>query len=115
MRISVGAMPCVNLGYLINKDSLSSRRRNTHVDLHGDYPDNALRGVPDSEEDDEYELHGYIEHATLDNDVDCSPARTCRELRAMGVLRLARGEVPDAHSDEGRHKHVRDQRKSEAG
>lgn len=71
--------------------------------------------MSDGEEDDEYELHGHIEHAALDDDIDCSSACTCRELRAMLVVCLARGEVPDAHSDEGRHEHVRDQRKSEAG
>jgi hypothetical protein len=115
MRISVGAMPCVNLGYLVYKDPLPSRRRNTHVDLHGDHCDDALRGVPDGEEDDENELHGQIEHAALDDDVHCSSACPCREMHAMHGLPVARGEVPDAHGDEGRHDHVRAQWKNEGG
>ena len=80
---------------------------NTHVDLHGDHSDDVQRGVLDGEEDDEYKLYDHIEHAALDDNVDCSPA-CCREPCATHVAHLARGKVPDAHSDEGRHDHVRD-------
>lgn len=80
--------------------------RTTHVDLHSNHSDNALRRVPDGEEGDENELHGKIEHATLDHDIDGSLASSCRELRATHVARLARREIPDAHSNEGSHNRV---------
>jgi hypothetical protein len=116
MRISVGAMPCVNwertgLQRILGLPWV----RNTHVDLHSNHSDDALRGVPDGEEDDENELHGKIEHAALDNDIDGSLACPCRELRAMHVTRLARREIPDTRSDEACHYHVRAQWKREGG
>ena len=89
--------------------------RNTHVDLHSNHSDDALRRVPDGKEDDENELHGKIEHAALDDDIDGSLSCSCRELRTTHVARLARREIPDARSDEGCHYYVRAQWKREAG
>ena len=70
--------------------------------------------MPHGEEDDENELHDQIEHAALDDDVDCSPTCRHRELRATHVADLARGEVPDPCGDEGRHDYVRAQWENEA-
>lgn len=89
--------------------------KNTHVDLYGNHSNDALCGVRDGEEDDENELHGKVEHAALDDDIDGSPACPCRESRATHVAHPARREIPDAHSDEGCHYHVRAQWKREGG
>jgi hypothetical protein len=89
--------------------------RDTHVDLHSNHSDDALRGVLDGKEDDENDLHGKIEHAALDDNIDGSLACPCWELRARHVARLARREIPDASSDEGCHYHVRAQWKREGG
>ena len=86
--------------------------RNTYVDLHSNHSDDALRGVPDGIEDDENELHGKIEHATFDDDIDDSLACPYRELHATHVMRLAMREIPDAQSNEGCYYHVRAQWKS---
>ena len=94
-RISVGAMPC-EISFLQHDSRYDRRKRITHVDLHGDHSGNALRRVSGREEDYPSELHGQIEHAALDDDVDHSPACPYREPRAMHVARLAGGEVPDA-------------------
>ena len=83
--------------------------KNTHVDLYRNTYNYAHRWEPAGEADDENELHGKIEHAALDDDVDGSAAYPCRELprRAAHVARLARREIPDAPSNEGCYYHVR--------
>ena len=83
--------------------------RNTHEDLHSNHFSDAQRGVSDGKKDDENELCGKIEHAALDDDIDGSPTYPCRELHTTHLARLARREIPDASSNEGRHYHVRDQ------
>ena len=85
--------------------------RNTHVDLHRNPRNYGQRGEHAGIADDENELHGKIEHAALDDDVDDSAAYPSREfpIHATRVARFARREEPDAPSDEGRHYHVRAQ------
>ena len=85
--------------------------RNTHIDLYCNHFSDALRGVLDGDEGNENELCGKIEHATLYDDIDGGASHPCRDFPAHAtyVARLARREVPDAPSDEGRHYHVRAQ------
>ena len=83
--------------------------RDTYVGLHSNHSNDALRGVPDGEEDYENELHGKIEHATLDDNFEGSLACPSRELRVV------RREIPDAPSHECCHYHVRAQWKRESG
>lgn len=81
---------------------------NTHVDLHGHRRHGAQRRVPDGVEDEGDDLRGEIERAAVDDDNDCSPTCSSREIRAENVGSLARGEVPHAHDYEHSHYRVRD-------
>ena len=93
-------MPCV-IG--IESTTISFPVTNTHVDLHG-YLTNDAHGMASSREKNAVDkLHGEIEHATLDGYGNCSPTRSCREVRAEHVASSAWGEVPDTRNNEGSH------------
>lgn len=80
MKISVGAIPCVNR--VSSQQRFSLQVTNTHVDLRNDCHSDALGGVLEGEEDEKDKLRDQIEHAALNDDDDCSPTGSCRQDRA---------------------------------
>ena len=105
MKISVGAMPCVVT--VSSQQQFSLNVTNTHAGLRENCRNGVHGGVPDGEEDDEHNLHDQIEHATFNDDGNCSRGSFSWEARGMRVASPVRGDVPDASSDEGGHSDVR--------
>ena len=63
----------------------------TYVDLHRIHGNDSLSRMPDGKEDDEDELGGQIDHATLDDDIDHGPACVHGETCTPRIARPARG------------------------
>ena len=110
MKISVGAMPCM-IG-VSSQQRFSLQVTNTHVDLWGNPHEDVLGVVPNGVEDAVDKLYGQIERAALDDDDDCSPTYSRREVREY-VVSLVRGDIPDAHDYEGSHGRIHANRNNE--
>jgi hypothetical protein len=80
MKIRVGAMPCV-IGVL-SPQRFSLQVTNTHVDLQGNPPEDEVGRVPNDVEGAEGKLCGQIEHAALDDNGECNPTCSYREVLA---------------------------------
>ena len=63
----------------------------TYVYLHRNHGNDTLGGTPDDKEDDEDELDGQIDHASLDDDIDRGPACVHGEPCAPRIAGPARG------------------------